>query len=242
MSAPSRPAASPMSCCCPTSQRSPSQRSGPTACPPPRARPIPGRCRRSPGPSWATRTVNIEPPPHRRRFPHRRRAGPQDHAGGGAPPVPLAPRFLHAGAAGRGRRGAAARQRKPHQIRHRRSLLGRRQSRKDVLARLRPARSRQRARLLGRPRQAQYLVRRLVRRGHGRGGQRACRHPGRLGAGASRQARRHRPLRGRRADERAPGRRGRCRDAGALSRRREGRLDLRADLSGRAGIPAFPSG
>ncbi len=53
---------------------------------------------------------------------------------------------------------------------------------------------------------------------------------GRLGAGARRRTRRHRPLRGRRLDELPFRRSARCRHAGALRRGPQGRLDVRADL------------
>ena len=100
-------------------------------------------------PDWATRTMNVGRRPVGRGFRDRRRAGPQDHAGGGAEAVPLERGFSCRGARGGRRQGAARRRAADHQMGAGRPLPRRRRGGQDVLDRLRTAGPRHRAGLLG---------------------------------------------------------------------------------------------
>ena len=177
-------------------------------------------------PEWATRTVNIN-----------RTIRPEDFALAAEPgratmnaavirPFHWHPDFYTLELPVRD--GAVQRdpERGHHQIRHRRPLLRRGSCLENVLARLWTAHAGHGAGLLGRARQAQYLGRRLLGCSDGEGRQRAGRTAGRLGAGARRRTRRHRPLRGRRLDELPSRRSARCRHAGPLRGGPQGRLDV----------------
>ena len=100
-------------------------------------------------PDWATQDHECRAHAVGRGFRDRRRAGPKDHAGGGAEAVPLERGFSRRGACRGRRQGAARRRAADHQMGAGRPLPRRRRGGQDVLDRLRPAGSRHRARLLG---------------------------------------------------------------------------------------------
>ena len=153
-------------------------------------------------PEWATKTVNIERTIEPHDFAHCRRARPRHHAGRGDPAVPLAPGFLHHGAAGARRRGAARREREPSpnspsstasparatSQRCSGAAAGRARRTPRSPARWRTTSTTSGASARPTPRWPRRSTR-------------CVEHPGRLGAGARGRARRHRALRDRRPDE-----------------------------------------
>ena len=116
------------------------------------------------------------------------------------------------------------------------------ESLEDVLARLRPRDAGDRARLFGRARQAQYLERRLLRRGDGEGGQRAQGHARRLGAGARGRTCRDGAVRNRRPDVLPARRKPSTQRCSTSTPRRARSIGCTSRPSARAGIPAFPNG
>ena len=233
----------PTSCCSTTSKSCRSPRSGPMGSRFRRARVTSARVPTIDWPEWASKTMNIGRGSPPRISPLPRRTRPRNHAGGPAAAVPLARRLHHHGLAGRRTARCSATRLAMSPNSRSSTAFPARRSVADVLARLRPARRRIR-RSAARSRTTSTISgRRLVRRGDGDGGEPRARRSAAAGcwSAAARSLRRG-ALRDRRADDRAPGRSARCRDAGALRARRRRSNGSTSRPSRRAGIRAFPSG